>query len=239
MERDCVDISALAIPFGRPSWRVVNGWQFRVLFTGEPFGFSSSVAHAEIKVCEQSGIWEICLTASESDGEDAGSIISKYKSSGSLLQWQRNYPKGQPIITQSIIKAKEVDAFEVVSLDKNGIERSSFLPFDLEVIEPPPAWLLRTAFAVFNGNEHGFLTNATLNVADPTQKWASAARVNWSVSDDEVMTNNGNIKVWRLDGIEEGTDCSFAIFVDKVNQDILRLDMNSTKGALMLARAGN
>lgn len=239
MNKDCMDITALVLPFGPPNWRVVNGWQYKVLFTGEPFGFSSSIAYAEINVCEQNGIWRIALTASDSEGEDAGSIVSKYKPSGSLLQWKRIYSKGQPIITQSIIKAKEDNAFEAVSLGRDGAERRSLLPFDLGLIEPTPAWLLRTAFAVFNGGEHGLLTSATLNIEEPNQKWASVARVNWKVNDDDVMTNNGNIKAWRLDGVEEGTDCSFAIFVGKVNQDILRLDMNSNKGALLFLRAGN
>lgn len=239
MARNCVDSPDLAIPFGAPNWREVNGWQYSVLYTGEPFGFPSSIAHAEINVFEQSGIWEIGLTASNSEGEDVGSIVSRYKPSGRLLQWQRTFFKQQPIITQSIIKAKEVNAFEIVSLGRDGTERRSLLPLDFMVIEPAPAWLLRTTFAVFNGREHGLLTHVTLNIEDPDQKWASVAHVNWKISDDDVKTNNGNIKVWRMDGIEEGTDCSFVIFVGKENQGILRMDMNSTKGALILARAGD
>jgi hypothetical protein len=132
-----------------------------------------------------------------------------------------------------------VKAFEVISLDNDGIKRKSFLPYDWGTLEPTPAWLLRAAFADLNGGDCGSLVSVTLNHADLSQNWVKVAPVRWKVNDDTVMTADGNIGVWRLDSIDEYRDCSCSVFVDKVNLDILRFDINASNGALMLARAGD
>lgn len=216
----------------------MGGWEYAVLFAGEAFGFSHSASRAEIKVCEQSGVWKILLIVTDVNGQNVGSIATDYTSDGSLLHWQHSFADEQPIIVQSMARANEVQAFEVVSLDSDGIERRSFLPYDLGTLEPTPAWLLRAIFADLNTGDSGSLISATLNHADPSQDWVKVAQVKWKVNDDTVMTADGNIGAWRLDGIDEDRDSSCAIFIGKANRDILRLDMNCSKGALILARAG-
>jgi hypothetical protein len=236
-----VDIlRSMTTTFDHPHWRVVKGWQYAVLYTGEPFGFPNSVTSAEIKVCEQNGVWEIALSVSDINGNDVGFIISRYTSDGSLMDWRRTFSDGQVIKAQSIARSSKngVAALDVVSLDSEGGVRHSQVPLDLDTLEPSPSCLLRSAFASLNVGDSGSFLTLALNHFDLSEKWVKLSPIKWRIDNDVVMTSEGNIEVWRLEGIEEHAECSYTVFVGKVNQDILRLDMNNSKGALMFARAG-
>lgn len=226
-------------PLSEPSWREVKSWQYIVLFEGEPFGFSHTMARAEIKVSEREGIWNTFLTLRDTNGLDVGSIATDYSPNGNFIHWQRTFADGQPLMSQSMTRKNEVDAYEIVSLGSDGIEHRSSLKFDLEILEPAPVWMLRTAFVALNADDSGTVISATLNYEGPTQKWVSEDQIKWTVVDSSVMFEHGKIEAWKLAGVQENKNCFLQVYVSKEDEGLLLLQMNSDKGALMLGRAGS